>query len=145
MRWVYTKPAAKELVINPEKAWLYVPADKAAYVQDADAIFRSAVSVRFLAGIGKLKDDFKISFAADKEAEKTPNYLLDFVPVKPEEGVRKLQIAVNRETFQIVKIVLFDPYGNVTTLTFSGIELNRDLPDSLFTFKPPEGVDVMKR
>ena len=32
MRWVYTKPAAKELVINPEKAWLYVPADKVAYV-----------------------------------------------------------------------------------------------------------------
>ena len=30
MRWVYTKPAAKELVINPEKAWLYVPADKVA-------------------------------------------------------------------------------------------------------------------
>lgn len=25
MRWVYTKPAAKELVINSEKAWLYVP------------------------------------------------------------------------------------------------------------------------
>ncbi|OPY10940.1 MAG: Outer-membrane lipoprotein carrier protein precursor [Syntrophaceae bacterium PtaB.Bin038] len=145
MRWVYTKPAAKELVINPEKAWLYVPADKVAYVQDADAIFRSAVSVRFLAGIGKLKDDFKISFAADKGTEKTPNYLLDLVPVKPEEGVRKLQIAVNRETFQIVKVVLFDPYGNVTTLTFSGIELNRDLPDSLFTFKPPAGVDVMKR
>lgn len=143
MRWVYTKPAAKELVINPEKAWLYVPADKVAYVQDADSIFRSTVSVRFLAGIGKLKDDFKISFAADKGAEKTANYLLDLVPVKPEEGVKILQAAVSRETFQIVKVVLFDPYGNVTTLTFSSIELNRDLPDSLFTFKPPAGVDVM--
>ncbi len=143
MRWVYTKPAAKELVINPEKAWLYVPADRVAYVQDADGIFRSTVSVRFLAGIGKLKDDFKIAFAADKGAEKPSNYLLELVPVKPEQGVKKLQVAVSRETFQIVKVVLFDPYGNVTTLAFSGIELNRDLPDSLFTFKPPAGVDVM--
>ena len=69
--------------------------------------------------------------------------LLDLVPVKPEEGVKKLQVAVNRETFQIEKVVLFDPYGNVTTLTFSAIELNRDLPDSLFAFKPPAGVEVM--
>jgi outer membrane lipoprotein carrier protein len=143
MRWVYTKPAAKELVINPEKAWLYVPADRVAYVQDADGIFRSTVSVRFLAGIGKLTDDFKIAFAEDRGAEKPSDYLLDLVPVKPEQGVKKLQVAVSRETFQIVKVVLFDPYGNVTTLAFSGIELNRDLPDSLFTFKPPAGVDVM--
>jgi outer membrane lipoprotein carrier protein len=145
MRWVYTKPAAKELVINPEKAWLYVPADKIAYVQDAESLFKSTVSVRFLAGIGKLKDDFRISFAGDKKVDKAGNYLLDLVPVKPEEGVKKLQVAVNRESFQIVKVVLFDPYGNVTTLAFSGLELNRDLPDSLFTFKPPAGVDVMKQ
>lgn len=145
MRWVYTKPAAKELVINPEKAWLYVPADKVAYVQDSAGIFKSTVSVRFLAGIGKLKDDFKISLAAGKAAEKPGSYLLDLVPVNPEEGVRKLQVAVSSETFQIVRVVLFDPYGNVTTLAFSSIELNRDLPDSLFTFQPPAGVDVMKR
>jgi outer membrane lipoprotein carrier protein len=145
MRWVYTKPAAKELVINPEKAWLYVPADKVAYVQDAERLFKSTVSVRFLAGIGKLKDDFKISFAGEKKVDKAGNYLLDLVPLKPEEGVKKLQVAVNRQSFQIVKVILFDPYGNVTTLTFSGLELNKDLPDSLFTFKPPAGVDVMKQ
>jgi outer membrane lipoprotein carrier protein len=101
------------------------------------------VSVRFLAGVGKLKEDFKVSFASEKAAETPGDYLLDLVPVKPEEGVKKLQIAVNRESFQIVKVVLFDPYGNLTTLVFSAIELNRDLPDSLFSFKPPAGVDVM--
>lgn len=145
MRWVYRKPAAKELVINPDKAWLYVPADKIAYLQDADSLFKSTVSVRFLAGIGKLKEDFRISFAGEKGADKEGAYLLDLVPVKPEQGVKKLQIAVNRESFQIVRVVLFDPYGNTTTLSFSEIELNRDLPDSLFTFKPPAGVDVMKQ
>jgi outer membrane lipoprotein carrier protein len=143
MRWVYSKPSAKELVINPQKAWLYVPADKVVYVQDADSLFKSTVSVRFLAGIGKLRDDFKISFAGEKETEKADSYLLDLVPIKPEEGVKKLQIAVNRESFQINRVVLFDPYGNVTTLVLSAIELNKDLPDSLFSFKVPAGVDVM--
>jgi outer membrane lipoprotein carrier protein len=143
MRWVYSKPSAKELVINPQKAWLYIPADKVVYVQDADSLFKSTVSVRFLAGIGKLREDFKISFAGEKEAEKADSYLLDLVPVKPEEGVKKLQIAVSRESFQINRVMLFDPYGNVTTLVFSAIELNKDLPDSFFNFKVPAGVDVM--
>jgi outer membrane lipoprotein carrier protein len=143
MRWVYSKPSAKELVINPQKAWLYVPADRIVYVQDADSLFKSTVSVRFLAGIGKLKDDFKISFAGDKEAEKADSHLLELVPLRPEEGVKKLQIAVNRESFQIMRVILYDPYGNVTTLAFSAIEINKDLPDSLFIFKVPAGVDVM--
>ena len=86
----------------------------------AESLFKSTVSVRFLAGIGKLKDDFRISFAGDKKVDKAGNYLLDLVPVKPEEGVKKLQVAVNRQSFQIVKVILFDPYGNVTTLSFSG-------------------------
>lgn len=143
MRWVYSKPSAKELIINPQKAWLYVPADRIVYVQDADSLFKSTVSVRFLAGVGKLKEDFKISFAGDREADKTGNYVLGLVPLRPEEGVQKLQIAVSRENFQIVRVVLYDPYGNVTTLAFSAIELNQGLPDSLFTFKVPAGVDVM--
>jgi outer membrane lipoprotein carrier protein len=143
MRWVYSKPSAKELVINPQKAWLYVPADKVVYVQDADSLFKSTVSVRFLAGIGKLREDFRISFAGDKEMEKAGSYLLDLVPLKPEEGVKKLQIAVNRESFQINRVVLFDPYGNVTTLAFSAIELNKELPDGFFNFNVPAGVDVM--
>ncbi|HTZ40010.1 MAG TPA: outer membrane lipoprotein carrier protein LolA [Syntrophales bacterium] len=143
MRWVYSTPSAKELVINPQKAWLYVPADKIVYVQDADNLFKSTVSVRFLAGVGKLREDFQISFTGDKEAEKAGSYLLDLVPLRPEEGVKKLQIAVNRESFQITRVILYDPYGNVTTLTFSAIELNKDLPDNLFNFKTPAGVDVM--
>ncbi len=145
MRWVYTKPQAKELIINPDKAWLYVPADKVAYVQDADTLFKSTVSVRFLLGIGKLKDDFKISFAGEKGLDKSGNYLLDLIPAKPEEAVKKLQATVSRDNFQITRVTLYDAYGNVTTLTFSGIEFNRDLPDSLFTFKPPAGVDVMRQ
>ena len=139
MRWVYTKPAAKELVINPRRLGSMSPPTRSPTCRMPNSLFKSTVSVRFLAGIGKLKEDFRISFAGEKKVEKTGSYLLDLVPVKPEEGVKKLQVAVNRESFQIVKVILFDPYGNVTTLAFSAIELNRDLPDSLFTFKPPPG------
>jgi outer membrane lipoprotein-sorting protein len=33
MVWDYLKPKAKKLVINPQKAWLYVPEDGVVYIQ----------------------------------------------------------------------------------------------------------------
>jgi len=74
--------------------------------------------------------------------DKAGNYLLDLVPVKPEEGVKKLQVAVNRDSFQIVKSSSSILWKRDDPL-FLGLELNRDLPDRLFTFKPPTGVEVM--
>jgi outer membrane lipoprotein-sorting protein len=56
-----------------------------------------------------------------------------------------LKAAVKRESFQLVRVVLFDPYRNIATLTCSAILLNRNPPASLFTFKPPAGVNVMRR
>jgi len=59
------------------------------------------------------------------------------------EGIEKLFLTVNRENHQITSVLLTDVYGNVTKTTFSNTEFNRNLPDSLFTFKPPAGVDVI--
>ncbi|MEQ8253991.1 MAG: outer membrane lipoprotein carrier protein LolA, partial [Smithellaceae bacterium] len=41
MLWNYSRPKAKKLVINSRKAWLYLPQEKVAYVQEADYIFKS--------------------------------------------------------------------------------------------------------
>ena len=39
MFWDYAKPKSKKLVINPQKAWLYVPEDNVVYVKDAVNIY----------------------------------------------------------------------------------------------------------
>lgn len=61
MRWDYLKPEVKKMIINPQKAWLYLPREKTAYVQKADNLVQSATLLRFLSGLGKLKDDFQIN------------------------------------------------------------------------------------
>ncbi len=66
MLWDYTKPKAKKLVINRQTAWLYLPQEKVAYRQKSENIFQSKTLIKFLSGLGKLKDDFAITYAEPK-------------------------------------------------------------------------------
>ncbi len=68
MLWDYTKPKSKKLVINAQKAWLYVPEDRMVYIQNAEDVYRSRMAVKFLSGIGKLSEDFQIRFSKDAPA-----------------------------------------------------------------------------
>jgi outer membrane lipoprotein carrier protein len=141
MRWVYSKPKSKELVIGPRKSWLYIPDDRLVYLQDSESLLRSKVTIKFMSGIGKLAEDFEVRFA--EPAKREGPYRLELKPKAYVEGVEKMFLTVNREDYQIISVLLTDVYGNITKTTFSNTEFNRNLPDNLFTFKPPQGVDVI--
>ncbi|MGZ3597718.1 MAG: outer membrane lipoprotein chaperone LolA [Syntrophales bacterium] len=142
MLWVYSKPKAKKLIINPKKAWLYIPEDHAAYVQDTENIYKSKLAVKFLSGIGKLSEDFDVGFSKPDNVDKNGNYLLTLVPKVSDTGVDKLHITVDKENFQIIQCSFTDLYGNNTRIRLSDIRINNNLDDKLFNFKPPSGVEV---
>ena len=50
---------------------------------------------------------------------------------------------MSRPAFDIVEAAVTDPIGNVTTLSFSNIQRNVDVPEDEFRFVVPEGVDVV--
>ena len=142
MRWVYSKPELKELVVNPEKAWFYIPEDNLVYVQDAKEIFNSKLTIRFLSGIGRLKDDFRINFPRSGSTDKEGNYLLELIPKGFEGGIEKILLVVNKDDFQIMEFAFTDIYGNTTRITFRNIKINNKLPDTFFIFTPPPGVEI---
>ncbi|MCG6533506.1 MAG: outer membrane lipoprotein carrier protein LolA [Syntrophales bacterium LBB04] len=142
MLWVYSKPKAKKLIINPKKAWLYIPEEHAAYVQDTENIYRSKLAVKFLSGIGKLSEDFQVGFSKPDNVDKNGNYLLTLIPKISDTGVDKLYVTVDKESFQIIQCSFTDLYGNLTRIRLSDIRINNNLDDKLFSFKPPSGVDV---
>lgn len=146
MLWDYTKPQSKKLVINPKTAWLYVPEDKMVYVQDSKNVFGSGQAIRFLAGIGKLRDEFDIKYAQTK-ADSSGNYLLEMIPKGGPEaagGVHKLLATVDKDTYLITKVRFNDSLGNQTVISFHDLKTNIGMVDSMFTFKPPAGTEVQK-
>ena len=144
MLWNYTKPKAKKLVINSRKAWLYLPQEKVAYTQDSDYIFQSRVLIKFLSGLGKLKDDFSIEYAKPNALDKNGNYRLVLLPLEKSAAYNTLQINVDKNKFYILQVNFDDAMGNSTTLRFSNISINTGLAPKIFQFQPPAGVSIFK-
>jgi outer membrane lipoprotein carrier protein len=142
MRWIYSKPELKELIINPKKAWLYIPEDNLVYIQDAKDLLNSGLTIRFISGIGKLEDDFKINFSQPDFVDGDGNYLLDLVPRDFKAGIEKILLIVSKDDFQVTGFTLTDFYGNVTRITFRNMKINNKLPDTFFEFTPPSGIDI---
>lgn len=144
MLWNYTKPKAKKLVINSRKAWLYLPQEKVAYTQDSNYIFQSRVLIKFLSGLGKLKDDFTIKYAVPNALDKNGNYKLVLIPLEKSSAYNTLQIHVDKNNFYILQVNFDDVMGNSTTLRFSNIAINTGLAPHIFQFQPPAGVSIFK-
>lgn len=142
MYWEYTRPKSKKLVVNPQKAWLYVPEDLVVYVQDAQAMYQSKVILRFLSGVGKMREDFQIEYAAPQATDKEGHYLLVLTPKQADMGIDRLHLTVDRKSFQILQCSFSDAFGNLTRIRFRNIRTNNRLPESLFHFKPPRGVEI---
>lgn len=142
MLWNYSKPKAKKLVINARKVWLYLPQEKVAYTQEAEYIFKSKVLIKFLAGLGKLQDDFTIKYAVPNALDKNGNYLLVLTPLEKNTVLNPFQITVDKNSFLILQISFDDALGNSTHLKFSNILSNTSLAEKMFQFTPPAGVSI---
>lgn len=142
MLWNYTKPSMKKLIINPRKAWLYIPDDNIVYVQDAKKVLSSKMTIRFLTGIENLKDDFETAFSAGGPTDMEGNYVIILTPHEYEAGIKTLMLTVDKNNFRIIECVFTDMYDNTTKLSFSDIKFNINPPDELFDFIPPSGVEI---
>ena len=142
MLWNYSKPKAKKLVINPHKTWLYLPQDKVAYTQEADQTFKSSILMKFLSGLGKLKNDFAIKYVEPEALDKQGNYLLVLTPLEKNSSLNPFQVTVDKSTSLILRVSFEDTMGNSTVLKFSNISTNTGLSEKMFQFKPPEGVSI---
>lgn len=144
MLWKYTKPEVKKLIINSRKAWLYLPQEKIAYTQNADNIFKSKMLIKFLIGLGKLKDEFSIEYAKPDATDKDGNYLLLLTPVEKNPLCESLNLTVDKNNLYILQVSFDDVFGNFTTLNFSNISMNKGITEKIFEFKPPAGVQIFK-
>jgi len=142
MLWHYLKPKVKKLIINPEKAWLYVPEDKIVYVQSTGDVLKSRVIVKLLSGTGKLNEDFNINFSGGGSVDERGNYLVTLIPKESGFGVDRLFLTIDKDTFLIMQCSFSDMYGNINRIRFSDIKTNTNLSDHLFAFRPPKGVEV---
>jgi len=144
MLWEYTKPKGKKLVINSQKAWLYLSREKVVYTQKSESIFQSKFLINFFSGSGKLKDDFLIKYAEPKALDKDGNYLLVLTPREKTAACNLIKLTIDKNNFYILQVSFDDVMGNSTTLKFSNISINTRVAQKMFQFRTPAGVEVFE-
>ncbi len=156
-RFNYTKPEKQQIISDGKTVWIYQPEERQAMMADLSAAMESGgVTLNYLTGLADVSRDFTVTFAGSGRDRKG-NYVLQLVPRKKSRLIERLQVTVSGEAveryreegkgvepFPVVSSELFDTAGNRTLLEFARAKVNRGLGSSLFTFKPPKGVEVIK-
>jgi outer membrane lipoprotein carrier protein len=142
MRWIYTSPHKQEIISDGRTLWTYRPEDKQVIVAKAAQAFQSRTPNTFLAGLGNLKRDFQARF--EQEPSPGKDYFLEMTPLETHGSLEKLFLQVDEKTFNILRAKIQDVMGNVTEIRFTDIQFDNRLPDDLFTFSPPPGVEVFR-
>lgn len=144
MRWNYYQPAKDEIVSDGRTLWFYNEEEKQVIESPMHQVSETGTTTTLLSGLGKIKELFKASFSDSKEFEKNGSYLIDLRPKDDGEDFNKVTLSVDKSTMIVNTMYMYDPYGNLTKVTLENIEVDNGVSDSLFDFKPPQGVEVIK-
>lgn len=144
MRWDYLHPEDRT-----RRDKLYVSDGSAFYIYEYEfqQVFKQCLadsqlptSLRFLMGEGELLEEFDVEFARGSTRDAP---VLRLVPKQPTPQYKELRFTVHPQDFQVTKTVLYDPYGNTNAIEFRQMMVNRNLPDSGFEFRPPQGARLI--
>ena len=144
MRWDYLTPVPQEIVSDGKTLWIYQPNDKQVLVSSAEKFLKNRASITFLAGKGRLQDEFnvKIGKAPDPAIAGT---VLELIPKQPDASASRVLLIVDPKTALVTETWVYDFLGNATRVRFTNAETGRKLIDAKFVFTPPPGIDIIKQ
>src|SRR5574337_1772197 len=142
MRWEYEKPESRLFLIDGKTLWSYSPSERQAMAQDVSgALTTSPVGILF--GMSSLRRDFQVRPLVHAGTRDSPEHLLELTPKGKGLSFKRVILGVDRESFFIQRLTVFDLYGNTTEIELTKQKVNSGLKDELFQFSPPPGTDVV--
>lgn len=141
MRWDSTTSTAGSLfVTDGTKMWLYTPEFKQVLVYQDLSAAGGMGQLDLLSSLDSLDETFTIQADLAAEGDSIPVVLTP----KVESQYKTIVLEVAKSDYGLKSLVMTDVLGVETTMRFSGVELNAELPDDRFSFTAPEGVDVIQ-
>jgi len=135
-RWDYAKPSAQTIVSDGERIWLYDPELEQVTIRRADLSLQGTPAM-LLSGEGSLRDSFEIEHVEQHDG----TMVINLSPKRADTDFKLVQMALRKDV--LVAMSLTDKLGQTTLLEFKQFKRNTTLPESLFKFVAPKGVDVV--
>jgi outer membrane lipoprotein carrier protein len=140
MRWDYRLPNQK-IISDGQTLWFYQPEENQVLISPADKMIKE---FGFLVGQGDLRRDFKLIHMNESPAGKEDHIFIEMAPKESHPAVSKLSLLVNKKTYLVVQVDVFDGLGNVTRTRFTDMKTNTNLSNSSFQFQVPPGTEVIR-
>ena len=140
-RFVFKKPLEQVIVADGQTLWLY-DVDLAQATARKQAQTLGATPAALIASATDLRAmelEFELSNAAASEGQ-------EWVLARPRSkdgGLQTVRIGFKGATLATLEIL--DSFGQRSLMQFTQFEANPALDNSLFQFKPPAGVDVLRQ
>jgi outer membrane lipoprotein carrier protein len=135
-RWDYEKPYQQRLVADGERLWVYDVGLQQVSVRPLSGGMGDTPAM-LLAGRGRLEDNFTIKpLSAQNDIE-----WVQLSPRRKDSGYEDIRIGFARDKLHVLEMV--DGFGQLTRVTFRSPRENPRIEPKLFSFTPPEGVDVV--
>jgi outer membrane lipoprotein carrier protein len=137
MLWQYEQPEKKTFLSDGQRYWFYVPADKQVVVREQAG--DKSLATLLLSQTGALSAQFTEKLLA---SPRPGLQRLELIPRKPDPEVQRVEMDVDADG-RIVAIDVHDTQGNRSRFTFDAIRENVGVPDRMFRFDPPAGVEIV--
>ena len=136
-RWHYATPSEQLIIGDGRQVWIYdVELEQITHRKSDAAV--SQTPAMLLSGEGNLDDSFILEDAGQDDG-------LDWVrmiPKSKDSGFTDVRIGFLKGKLQLLEMK--DNFGQSTRMNFRNIKENLDIPEEIFTFDPPAGVDVIE-
>jgi outer membrane lipoprotein carrier protein len=143
MCWDYQQPTPQKIISDGIKLWFYEPEDKQVTVSKVGTGLQSQISANLLNGKANLKKDFRVALITSQTEKNKGEIVLELTPKTTQANLSRVILRLDEKNFQLHQTEVYDLFDNLTRITFSQVESNTNLPDSLFTFSPPSGVEIL--
>ncbi len=140
MRWEYQKPEPQTIITDGSTLWIYRPEDRQVMIGKAPDFFRNGKGAGFLSDIRLLRNKFYITLLNELNND---SYRLQLLPLEQTFDLSLIHLLISTKTFDIVRIVTYNSYDDKTRIDLSNIQFHQNLDDALFTFKIPEGTEIL--
>lgn len=137
-RWAISKPYTQLMVGDGSRIWLYDPELKQVIVRPSDKTLGGSPAA-LLAGDNEVEQRFMLK--ADGEHGSAQWVIAE--PKQNDTGFVRIRIGLAGN--ELKGMILEDSFGQTTTLVFSNVVRNGDVPASQFRFSPPAGADILKQ
>ncbi len=134
-RWNYTEPYVQQIVSDGEKVWIYDVDLQQVTVQPQSASANNT-PMALMEGKLQLEEAYEVTELDHRDGI----YRLRLSNKLKDVDFSELIVGVDQRGLKFMQ--LRDQFEQTTDIVFEARALNEKLPNELFEFTPPEGVDV---